>query len=129
MRLAERELKQLAAATGSNEKAVMRLLGSLRIRIPAGNGASGGDDREFDVGLRLHNNEVLSALFMARGKEATLQVIEEALRSYFSSSPAVCAWVGRGDFDPTVIPAHIARGSLLHACRTAGRVRAKVMRM
>ena len=128
MRLAERDLKQLAAATGSNEKAIHRLLGSLRIKIPSSNESALTGPREIDLGLRLQNGEVLSALFMARGKDATLQTFEEALRGYFSSCPTVCAWIGRGDFDPDAVPAHISKAGLLHACRSAGRLRAKVMR-
>lgn len=125
MRLPERELKKLALATGSNEKAVIRLLGSIRVHIHSENMTS---TRQLDLGLRLQNPELLATLLTAIGKDETLLRLEQALRGYYNASPVICGWVGRGDFDPEHVPPHITKGNLLHACRTAGRLRAKALR-
>lgn len=133
MRLNDRDIRSLAAAVGASEKGVSRLLGSVRISITGSpsaetEGQPQPQRQELELGLRLHIGEAMMLLTTAHGKEGMLQRFEKALRGYYAACPLVCAWVGRGDFDPHKIPAQMNKAMIVHACRTAGRLRAEAMR-
>lgn len=131
MRLTDSEIKTVARGAGISEKAVVRLIGSLRITLPrraAEVEESTPTRKELDVGLRLQSAEILAPLTLASGREEVLRRITDALRQYFSACANVCAWIGRGDFRSDRMPELITRGMLVHACRTAGRLRAKTLR-
>lgn len=129
MRLNERDIRLIAAGAGVGEKAVSRLLGSLRVKLPrpSEDAESPPAAQELELGLRLQSAEVLTGLLGSLGKDETLKRLEKATREYFSACPVICGWVGRGDFDAKAIPAQVTKALILHACRTAGRIRAKVL--
>lgn len=133
MRLNERDIRFLAAALSASEKGVSKLLGSVRISLPARTVAQTEEDvvsprQELELGLRLQTGEAMTLLIGSHGKEEMLRRFEKALRAYYAACPLVCAWVGRGDFDPTKLPSQLNKGMIVHACRTAGRLRAEAMR-
>lgn len=124
-KLPERDLKNLVVLSHLELKAVQRLLGSLRIPNPK-LGTRGTDF--LDIGLRMDSPDVTTRLVSTLGKEGMLAAFSEALRSYASACPSVCTWVGRGDFVVDKIPDTISKATLMHACRTAGRLRARCLR-
>ena len=105
-----------------SEAALFRILGSTR--VPVGNGsAAEASSKEYDSGLRR----------MARGKSTeelfvSENEILESCRSYSSVCSQVYGWLCRGDFSPKKIPDSLSKAKILHACRTAGRLRAEVLR-
>jgi hypothetical protein len=107
-----KETKEIANLSGLGEKAVQRLLSSIKIE-------------SFEIGVRLARPEVLSKV----PRSKLLPLLGEVLKGYRTSCPLVTAWVGRGDFDPKKIPEQVTRVLILHASRTAGRLRAKGLRM
>lgn len=132
MRLNDKEIKIAARNAGISEKAASRLAGSVRIVLPRKQSAEAvaADEprKDLDIGLRLQSAEILAPLTVAIGREGVLERVGEALRQYFSACPTICAWIARGDFRADKIPEPVTRGMLVHACRTAGRVRAKTLR-
>jgi hypothetical protein len=131
MRFAEADIRRIANDAGVSDKAVFRLLGSLKVRVmnPAQADAEGRPAcREMDLGLRLNLAVVLAPLVVQLGKDKVLADLGEVVRSYFSACPQVCGWVARGDFKPDAVPDLITKAMLTHACRTAGRLRAKALR-
>ena len=133
MRLTESEIRTVARQSGAGEKAVARLLGSLRIPVRGAAAEEAQDEKsksrkELDLGLRLQSAEVLAPLTVARGREELLNRLAKIVREYFCACPNICAWIGRGDYRADRLPEQITKGMLLHACRTAGRLRAKALR-
>ncbi|MBX7145617.1 MAG: hypothetical protein K1X79_14290 [Oligoflexia bacterium] len=124
-KLPERDLRNLVALSGLEVKAVPRLLGSLRVPNPKP-GVSGM--AFLDIGLRLDAPEVTARMISVIGKDRMIDLFAEALRAYLGACPAICRWVGRGDFAVDRIPETVSKANLLHACRTAGRLRAQCVR-
>ncbi|RMG44017.1 MAG: hypothetical protein D6719_02540 [Candidatus Dadabacteria bacterium] len=123
------ELRKVAASAGLNEKCVSRLLGSVKIVVTEKSISS--EDRQpvlkqtsYDVGLRVASGEMRAKV----SKEILQQELATILKEYQKSCPLIVGWVGRGDFNPKKIPERIKKGSILHASRTAGRLRAKSLR-
>ncbi|MBN8548718.1 MAG: hypothetical protein J0M12_05345 [Deltaproteobacteria bacterium] len=133
MRLTDLEIKTIARQSGAGEKAIFRLLGNVRIPLPKPPSDDESEQapskrRELDVGLRLQSAEILAPVTLSIGRKELLERLSKILREYFNACPNICAWVGRGDFKPEKIPDQVTKGMLLHACRTAGRLRAKAIR-
>ncbi len=131
MRFNEAEARAIAAKGGVNEKAVMRLLGSVQVafagEFPLGSATTSSNSdavKKIDIGLRLIGKD----LPMIIERAALVALVGEILQEYSRVCPFVTAWVGRGDFDPKKIPDRATSAVITHACRTAGRLRAKVMR-
>lgn len=130
----EREIKRIAGATDTNDKTVIRILGGVKVKITSPADSNPDVDileqlknkppKTLELGFRLQDKRILSE----QKREQSIEMIIKALREYRSKCSLVVLWVGRGDFDPKVIPQNITRGALLHACRTAGRLRAKILR-
>lgn len=135
MNITHRDLLLLARRFSISEKAVSRFVGSATVELkrelsqqeidamtsdPAAV-ASGGE--RFELGMRLGRDNSM--------KGETQKNIEEvgvALGEYRTLCPLVFAWIQAGDFDPKRIPDRMTRGVLVHASRTAGRLRARLMR-
>jgi hypothetical protein len=131
MHFNEAENRAIASRGGMNEKAVMRLLGSIPVALvpetvpsPDESELSGFSAKKLDIGMRLTGKD----LPMQIERSALISLVSEALHEYSRVCPFVTAWVGRGDFDPKKLPERATSAVITHACRTAGRLRAKVMR-
>ena len=120
--LSDTQIRDLAHRAGVPEKAVLRLLGSVRVELK--NKPSSPDKSVYDIGLRL----VAKDSPELRALSNISELLAETLREYQLACPVVVGWVGRGDFDPSRVPERIGGGVLLHANRTAGRLRARVLR-
>ena len=114
-RLAEDDLLTLSREAGLPAPAVRRLLGSLKV-----GSVSGGAVKFYDLGLRIPPDLL--------GGTATGDLVV-ILSQYAALCPNAVGWVARGDFDPRKIPEGLGTAKLLHACRTAGRLRAEFLRM
>ncbi len=128
----------MAKSCDLSERAILRLIGSVKVprKVPlslvsgqltygAGPQDPGeeiGGEGASDLGLRLDR------VFQVGIGPETLRALVAALLEYKKCCPTVVSWVGRGDFRPRDVPQNIGRAVLLHASRTAGRLRARLMR-
>lgn len=127
----ENQLKEIAKASGLELKLIQRLLGSLPICLDAPvrlESTPAGENQTLDLGLRLANSEALGSLVLNSTESERVVKIAQALREYVRICPQASAWIGRGDFNPQRVPSELGKAVLQHACRTAGRVRAKIMK-
>ena len=128
MPLNEKQLLKIGSAAGLGEKAVSRLIASQRISIPVESSDSAQSEKVLDIGLRIDNAALTELLLKGTGTEILCELLSDVLREYMSLCPVIVGWVGRGDYNPDKIPDSVNKARLLHACRTAGRLRAKVLR-
>ena len=120
MTLDSRTLRLIAGAAGASEKAVQRIVGSIRIEAVK---PSTESPQRFELGIHIPPKEV-----RVQGNEQAAAALTQIVREYRNACPIVVGWIGRGDFDPKKIPAEINFAHVLHASRTAGRLRAKFLR-
>ena len=127
------ELKRVASSCGVNEKGVWRLLGSIKVyetvfRVREGLDLdpdnAGSFEKSWEIGLHLGG----ARSFLLADRDVIIRLVIKALRDYHNTCPKIVGWVGRGDFKPEKIPELVTKPNIVHACRTAGRLRAKVMR-
>jgi len=116
LRLNEKQARTVAGVAGINEKAVHRLTKSLRIPLE--------ENRIVEIGIHV-TDHFLIAKFCT---EAGLACLGTTLKEYMRTCPVVIGWVGRGDFKPEIIPENVKKGSIIHASRTVGRLKAELIR-
>ena len=122
-----KDIRELAKLAGLYEKGVKRMLGSLRVSLDSFNdleNQEAPDRQPLEIGLRLNSPE----LYYATGTEKTKSVLAATLSDYKNTCPQVVQWIGRGDFNPSKLPQNLGKGRLIHANRSAGRLRAEFMR-
>ena len=128
VRLSEKQLKTISLGAGVNGKAALRLTNTLRIKIPKKNTDEEADAlpqvEELELGIHIADGLLFSRLRTADG----IRYFTDIIRQYSNTCPIVVNWVGRGDFSDKKIPVHVNRGHLVHASRTAGRLRAELIR-
>lgn len=128
-RFSDKDLRLLAANTGVNVRAVERLLSSARVPKPGGESCTEKTATSFyEIGFRFDAIEIYTALHLAHGKDGTIEHLSQALSDLSRCCPAVVTWIGRGDYSPEHPPTEVSRAALLYACRSVGRIRAKVLR-
>ena len=111
MQLTHKELQNFCRDAALSEKAAERLLGSATVA-------------PYQLGLRLIGPE----LQLQSPREVLLKGFAAAIKEYRNCCPRVTSWIARGDFDPTRLPSEVDQGQILHACRTASRIRAEFIR-
>ena len=128
----------LASLSGQNQKAIERLFGSVRLKISSPSGVASSNDftpeasssaeQQWEIGLGI--KEILQEKKLPQGvlPPAWQATVVQLIKEYSSNCPQVFAWLGRGDFNPSCPPPDLRRAHLLHACRTAGRLKAKALR-
>ena len=79
---------------------------------------------KFQIGLRLYQDQEKPL----RWSPFLEQVLLAALREYRVTCPQVVGWMCSGAFDPKNLPDGITRGNILHASRTAARLRSRILR-
>jgi hypothetical protein len=119
-------LRAIAAGSGVNEKGVSRLLGS--VRVPLKSDEEDVPPKLLELGFGvigpLRERIVHGIGISEKGKT----FISAAIKEYGNSCPKIVGWIGRGGFDAKSPPAELTKPLIVHACRTAGRLRAKLMR-
>ena len=114
-------LTNLSKLLSISPKAVERLVGSTKIS---------SEGQEYDLGLRIEprflDPEILPGGF---SEEAITKLCKE----YSATCPAVYNWICSGDFQEGEFSAesiriHMNNGLIVHACRTAGRLRAELFK-
>jgi hypothetical protein len=119
----EKDIQAIAKGCDLSERAVRRFLGSVRVpRFETGENEPSRAEIGRDLGLRVDQ------AFRSGLAQEVLGALVSALNEYKKCCPLVVAWIARGDFRPKEIPAQINAATLLHASRTAGRLRALIMR-
>lgn len=139
MTLSEKHLSRVARDAGIAPAAAHRLLGSVRVKVSrppvrssepedAGDGAAeraaDPETKVLELGLRLDSAEFRTWSLLP----AWHSLLTRALDEYRRACPVIFAWVSGGDFKPQRLPERAGGAVLQHACRTAGRLRAEVMR-
>lgn len=141
--LSENIIRQVARRSGLSSICVMRLLGSVRVKHepnlnaaeaamvedgkltrpqPPSEPPSGG--KLYQLGFNIDSGELMKV----RDHAALTSMLWQALNEYKRVCPLIVVWVGRGDFNPNKIPENVTGGHILHANRTAGRLKARLMR-
>ena len=110
-KVSSKHLREIALASELNEKAIERLLGALYVESKS---------RKLNLGLRVEE--------LAPFDFRTVELMTDVVIGYKSACPVVVSWIGRGDFNPEKPRKEVTADKLLHACRTAGRLRAKILR-
>ncbi len=121
--LPEAQVKEIAREVNISPAAVRRLLGTLSIPSAGANPESERPAPPLNLGLRLDQLRK-EGIFTPYNTSELGRILVE----YRTSCPAVFAWIVNGGFDPTKSPSTVTRGNLVHATRTAGRLRAKYLR-
>ena len=125
MTLSDKEARFLSDKSEKSVQLVRRVFGSLRIHYPPLHLADGDEAvTAFDIGLRLEG-----PLEKAAGNRTEfLSRAGDEIRAYASSCPQVFQWIASGEFSTDSLPDAITKARLLHATRTVGRLRAKILR-
>ncbi|MCO6429601.1 MAG: hypothetical protein J5J00_01985 [Deltaproteobacteria bacterium] len=108
-------VQKVARDSGLSEKSVRRIVGSIPVPVAG----KSGSNRTFDLGLRLEEVNLSSS---AVGNLCS------TIKEFGAACPVAVAWIGRGGFDPAKPPKELTYAKILHACRTAGRLRAILLR-
>ncbi|MCB0318568.1 MAG: hypothetical protein KDD56_07410 [Bdellovibrionales bacterium] len=124
MELTEKQLKDLAKETGLNNNGIKRLLGSITIVFKSQTEEGGVKEEKSDLGLRLNSKEIMLKI----QKNFDLNQISGLIIDYRNNCANIVNWIMRGDFNPKKIPDNLTKANFLHASRTAGRLRAKILR-
>lgn len=117
----ERELRNIAKRVGLGAPQVQKLLGSIKVPLMALSEEE--HDQVLEVGLNIYRIQPRS-----HGSPRLQELAERTIRDYQNRSPGVLGWILSGGFRPDEVPGHIGRSSVVHACRTAGRLRAFFLR-
>ncbi len=113
----DEEIRRIAVQADLSERGVRRLLGSLRVLAEEPQSAL-----RAEIGLNLQPVAILE-----KANPSCIEPIVGALREYRNSCPRVVEWVGRGDFSEAQ-SSRFEKRVLLHAVRTASRIRAALLR-
>lgn len=133
MQLSNKHISSLARAVNVSERAIERLLGSVTADLAREVHVQDIDDlssidlkkiEQFQLGLRLFVDQELPLIWSS----ATETLVQNSLQEYRTLCPVVFNWVCSGNFNSKNPPESATRGSVLHASRTASRLRAKVLR-
>lgn len=127
--LSENITRQVARRVGLSTICVNRLLGSVRVKHGAGTDGEAEDGpveagKLYQLGFNVDSHELLKV----RDHSRLVVMLAQALAEYKRVCPVIVIWVGRGDFNPNKIPDNVTGGHILHANRTAGRLKAKLLR-
>ena len=127
----------ISAKTDLTEKAIAKIFGALRVgkknkeKVEAppeltekGEKQTAEDKLGFEIGLRIQHELDFPAL----PQETVCDIFVKLCSDYKRLCPHIVNWVQWGDFNPSKIPNHISKAHLLHASRTAGRLRSKILR-
>ena len=120
MRLTDKEAAALSKQTGLSPKALNRIISSCKVLVSSMDAES--EPKSLELGLNLH--EGASGI----SPQVAVSLLSPLLQEYRRTCPQALAWLGRGDFSPDRIPHEVSRGMIVHACRTAGRLRAQFFR-
>ena len=122
MRLNDSELREIARRAGIAPESCRRLLGNLSVPIQVDPFAP--EPTLYNPGLRMTADTDCGKPL----KTERVALISRVLQSYKNSCPQVFLWICRGDFNPRKRPENVTIARLQHATRTAGRLRAELMR-
>lgn len=121
----ELNILQIARTLSISKAATERLLDSTRIYLlEAEPEESEVDGPGYELGLRLLRRYLDAEVSPQITEDAAIK----ALRDYAASCPAVYAWLCSGGFRADRIPETVKPGTIVHSCRTAGRIRAETIR-
>lgn len=83
---------------------------------------------QYEIGFNMRERLRSGPWHLFMQTTAGFQLLVQAIDEYKRVCPAVFQWLQRGDFKPDHPPEHVTNAQIVHACRTAGRLRAKLLR-
>lgn len=103
-------------------KAAQRIVGSTKIEI---NKPGTNESITYEVGLRIEKKHL--------GADAAPKILKESdviavCRKYAQYCPGVYNWLCSGDFVNNSLATTVTIANVVHACRTAGRLRAELIK-
>ena len=116
--------KQIADKSGVNQKGVERILASQRLFIEV----SANSEQVLELGFSILSNLRGRDLHLGKPSAFLVEIVGIAIHNYSNTCPQVVGWLASGAFRADQIPKDLPPIKFVHACRTAGRLRAKVMR-
>ena len=116
--------RTIAKQIGISPQAVERLVKSTKVPDRKMT-ASVESSADFEIGLRIDKKFLETDICPGGFSE---QQIIFALNAYAKASPAVYNWLCSGNFTSDRLPETVTRALLIHACRTAGRIRAELIK-
>ena len=119
----ELQLKEIARELNVSPSAVRRLLGTISVTLPSLSSKQESTSCPVQLGLRLDALRQEGVFTPQR-----VVSLSTGLRDYRKCCPTVFGWIVHGGFDPSRSPESVSRGHLVHATRTAGRIRAQYLR-
>ena len=132
MKFTEQQIRKVAKSAGVSELSLQRLMGSVMIEVlePILEPPEPGEPRpeqkstRYNLGLRI-TRDVAANQYVS---EELIQALSSAISEYKNTCPAAYNWIIGGAFNPSKIPDNLDRGKIMHASRTASRLRAKLLR-
>lgn len=116
---------------GLGEHVVRRLLASLAVRVPVEpteDGEMTDRKEQFEVGLRIDFEELLTSIASGGATAQAALLCGDALTEYRNACPQMIERLARDDFQPDNLWRELPKSTILHASRTAGRLRAALYR-
>lgn len=129
-KLTEDEYRSIGRHAGVSEVVVRRLCRSQYVVVQkeSEGGLDSGPQTRLQLGLRVEDGDSDLSEGPPIPKDDICREIARAVRSYMNSCPVVFQWIGRGDYNPLKVPGTIPLPHLIHAARTAGRLRSQLAR-
>lgn len=116
-------LNTIAKNLGVSRQAAERIVSSTRIYTEKKEGSEDAGST-FDVGLRVMRKQLDTELC----PELKEENIFDYINKYSAECPAVYNWLCSGAFVNDKLPETVKIAQVIHACRTAGRLRAEIIR-
>jgi hypothetical protein len=131
-KLTEDEYRFIGRHAGVSEVVVRRLCRSqyVVISLPPSSLIENPDSKRVQLGLRVEDgdSEFEGTPTSPHTIDEFCKQIARCIRDYMKSCPLVFQWIGRGDYNPKKVPETLSPPTLIHAARTAGRLRSQLAR-
>lgn len=127
MRLNERQIKEVASESGLSGALIKKITWNIRVQFVKNEDPDNFEERKVDfyeLGLRITDPMLLTKL----KSPSSLKELALVIKTYANTCPIVINWITRGDFSAKKIPDNITKSHIIHAARTAGRLRAELIR-
>ena len=124
-------ITQTVAHSALADHAVRRLLLSISVPVPVvGEGVdeSSENTERFQLGLNIELKDLLFDSSTESSMERVARLCAKGLDDYKASCPLIVDKIKRDEFRPEALASELSRGVILHASRTAGRIRASIYR-
>lgn len=127
MRLSEKQIKEVARESGLSGALIKKITWNIRVEYLKSTSPDSGEEIKtefYELGVRIADPMLLEKL----KSPLALKELAHTIKTYANTCPIVINWITRGDFSVKKIPENINKSNIIHAARTAGRLRAQLIR-